>query len=60
MALKEKPEAEEKTVIKASGLPSGGKHSRLQFIDVKDGRIIRARPFRYDLGVPARSIYPTL
>ena len=48
MAQTGKPEAGEKTVIKATGLSSGGKHSQLQFVDVKDGKIIRIRPFRYD------------
>ena len=48
MPRKVKTESGEKTVIKSTGLSSGGKHSQLQFCDVKDGKIIRIRPFRYD------------
>ncbi len=48
MAQREKPEGIEKTFIKSTDLSSGSKHSHLAFIDVKDGKIIRTRPFRYD------------
>ena len=48
MPRKVKSESGEKTVIKSTGLSSGGKHSQLQFCDIKDGKIIRIRPFRYD------------
>ncbi len=48
MAPKDKPEGIEKTFIKSTDLSSGSKHSHLAFIDVKDGKIVRTRPFRYD------------
>ncbi|MCK4273850.1 MAG: molybdopterin-dependent oxidoreductase, partial [Dehalococcoidales bacterium] len=48
MAPKDKPEKHEKTYIKSTDLSSGSKHSHLAFIDVKDGKIVRTRPFRYD------------
>jgi trimethylamine-N-oxide reductase (cytochrome c) len=48
MAQKDKPRKAVKTFIKSTDLSSGSKHSHLAFIDVKDGKIIRTRPFRYD------------
>jgi len=48
MAPKDKPGGIEKTFIKSTDLSSGSKHSHLAFIDVKDGKIVRTRPFRYD------------
>jgi molybdopterin guanine dinucleotide-containing S/N-oxide reductase-like protein len=41
-------DSSEKTVIKSTDLSAGSKHSHLAFIDVKNGRIVRTRPFRYD------------
>ena len=48
MATKAKHETGEKTLIKSTGLSAGCKHSQLQLVDVKDGKIVRIRPFRYD------------
>ncbi|MBN1177008.1 MAG: molybdopterin-dependent oxidoreductase [Dehalococcoidales bacterium] len=48
MAQKKKAENRVRTFIKSTDLSSGSKHSHLAFIDVKDGRIVRTRPFRYD------------
>jgi trimethylamine-N-oxide reductase (cytochrome c) len=43
---KKKPE--EKTCIKGTGLSSFGDNSNIAAVDVKDGKIIRIRPFHYD------------
>ena len=48
MAQKEKSEAGEKTLIKSSGFCACSECSNLSVVDVKDGKIIRTRPFRYD------------
>ncbi len=43
-----KPDVNGTTYIKSTDLSSGSKHSHLALIDVKDGKIIRTRQFRYD------------
>lgn len=48
MAQREKPEAGEKTLIKTTGFCSFGDNSQMAAVDVKDGKIIRIRPFYYD------------
>ena len=47
MAPEEKP-GEEKTCIKGTGLSSIGDNSNVAAVDVKDGKIVRIRPFHYD------------
>ncbi len=48
MAPKENQPAEEKTCIKGMCLSSNGDNSNVAAVDVKDGKIIRIRPFHYD------------
>jgi hypothetical protein len=43
-----KPDVNGTTYIKSTDLSSGSKHSHLALIDVKDGKILRTRQFRYD------------
>jgi trimethylamine-N-oxide reductase (cytochrome c) len=43
-----KKDAEEKTCIKGMCLSSNGDNSNVAAVDVKDGKIIRIRPFHYD------------
>ena len=48
MAQKGKPRTGEKTLIKGTGLSSFGDNSNMAAVDVKDGKIVRIRPFHYD------------
>ena len=48
MAQKGKPKTGVKTCIKGTGLSSFGDNSNMAAVDVKDGKIIRIRPFHYD------------
>ena len=48
MAQKEKSEEREKTLIKGCGLCGFGASSNVEAVDVKDGKIVRIRPFHYD------------
>jgi molybdopterin guanine dinucleotide-containing S/N-oxide reductase-like protein len=48
MAPKETGEVREKTFIKATGMSSFGENSSVAAVDVRDGKIIRIRPFHYD------------
>jgi trimethylamine-N-oxide reductase (cytochrome c) len=48
MAQKKKSADREKTYIKSTGFSAQGIGSHLAAVDVKDGKIIRIRPFHYD------------
>ena len=48
MAQKENSKTIGKTLIKGTGLSSFGDNSNMAAVDVKDGKIIRIRPFHYD------------
>ena len=47
MARKGKATAGEKTLIKATGLGNFGECANMAVVDVKDGKIVRFRPFPY-------------
>ena len=40
--------SKEKTVIKGTGFSAFGFNSNMAAVDVKDGKIMRIRPFHYD------------
>ena len=48
MVEKEKPEVGEKTFIKGTGFSAFASGSHVAAVDVKNGKIIRIRPFHYD------------
>ena len=48
MAQKNKSETKGKTCIKGTGLSSFGDNSNMAAVDVKDGKLLRIRPFHYD------------
>ncbi|HEY96947.1 MAG TPA: molybdopterin-dependent oxidoreductase, partial [Dehalococcoidia bacterium] len=48
MAQKKRSEAKEDTCIKGTGLSSFGDNSNMTAVDVKNGKLIRIRPFHFD------------
>jgi anaerobic selenocysteine-containing dehydrogenase len=48
MAKSVQPKSGEKTVIKGTGFSAFGFNANVAAVDVKDGKIIRIRPFHYD------------
>ncbi len=48
MPKKQKPKAKERTLIKGTGFSSFSIGSHVAAVDVKDGKIVRIRPFHYD------------
>jgi hypothetical protein len=56
--LPEGKPAEEKTHIKATGFSSFGENSNVAAVDVKNGKIVRIRPFHYDWKYDTKSFNP--
>ena len=54
----ETPEDGVKTVYKTTGLNSFGIGANIAEIDVKDGKVLRTRPLRYDNEYPADYLKP--
>ena len=48
MAQKDKGKVKEDTCIKGTGLSSFGDNSNMTAVDVKNGKLIRIRPFHFD------------
>jgi trimethylamine-N-oxide reductase (cytochrome c) len=58
MAQKRRTSTGEKTCIKSTGLCDFGDSTNLAAIDVKDGKIVRIRPFHYDWKYDPEEFHP--